>query len=190
MSQYDFSMSSSTASIIPEQGPVARAVDATNAHGDGTGGKIILESAEVQQSNTQNDGPKIIEEYPDGGRAWLVCLSVFLLHLGAWGCNLALSIYLSHYIATAEEFRDVPRSTVSLISGASMFLMLGMAPFSNYIEDLVGIRNCVALGAAINSIALYLTSLTTNITGLILTQAVLAGIGRGLVRMQHASESS
>lgn len=144
-------------------------------------------AGEVTAGNGPQHGPvRVIEVYPDGGRGWLVCFSVFLMNFGAWGCNLALSIYMSHYISEAEDFRDIPRSTTSLISGSSLSLMLIVAPFSNYIENMIGIRNCVALGAVINSLGLYLASISTRIEYLLLTQAVIAGIGRGLVRTVNA----
>ncbi|KAI9873874.1 MAG: hypothetical protein M1823_007815, partial [Watsoniomyces obsoletus] len=116
----------------------------------------------------------------DGGtRAWLQVLGSFLVFSNLWGFTFAFGSFQSYY-----ELTYIPNETssnISWIGTMGTFLLILVGVISGPLFDLGYFRSMLYLGAAIETVGVFLMSLSTQYWHIFLTQGVMLGLGNGLL---------
>jgi MFS family permease len=116
----------------------------------------------------------------DGGtRAWLQVLGSFLVFSNLWGFTFAFGSFQSYY-----ELTYIPNETpsnISWIGTMGTFLLILVGVISGPLFDLGYFRSMLYLGAAIETVGVFLMSLSTKYWHIFLTQGVMLGLGNGLL---------
>ncbi|XP_018423858.1 PREDICTED: monocarboxylate transporter 14 [Nanorana parkeri] len=121
---------------------------------------------------TQKRNPNI-----DGGWAWIVVLSSFLVHLLVMGSQMALGILNMEWL---EEFNQ-SRGLTAWVSSLTMGITLIVGPFIGLFINTCGCRKTAMIGGFLTSLGWALSALATNVHFLFFTFGVMAGIGSGMV---------
>lgn len=116
----------------------------------------------------------------DGGsRAWLQVAGSFLVFGNLWGMSFAFGSFQSYY-----ELTYIPNesaSSISWIGTVSIFLLILLGVASGPLFDLGWFRTMLVVGALTETLAVFLTSVSTTYWQLILSQGVLMGLANGLL---------
>ena len=119
-------------------------------------------------------------EAEDGGtRAWLQVLGSFLVFSNLWGFTFAFGSFQSFY-----ELDFIPNespSNISWIGTTLTFLLILVGVISGPLFDLGYFRSMLLAGAGIETVGVFLMSLSTKYFHLFLTQGVMLGLGNGLL---------
>ncbi|XP_053567434.1 monocarboxylate transporter 14 [Bombina bombina] len=113
----------------------------------------------------------------DGGWAWMVVLSSFLVHLLVIGSQMALGILNMEWL---EEFNQ-SRGLTAWVSSLSMGITLIVGPFIGLFINTCGCRKTAMIGGFLTSLGWVLSAFATNVHFLFFTFGVTAGIGSGMV---------
>ncbi|XP_075717363.1 monocarboxylate transporter 14 [Rhinoderma darwinii] len=113
----------------------------------------------------------------DGGWAWMVVLSSFLVHLLVMGSQMALGILNMEWL---EEF-DQSRGLTAWVSSLTMGITLIVGPFIGLFINTCGCRKTAMIGGFLTSLGWVLSAFATNVHFLFFTFGVTAGIGSGMV---------
>ncbi|KAK4058890.1 hypothetical protein OIO90_000336 [Microbotryomycetes sp. JL221] len=119
------------------------------------------------------------DDYPDGGRAWLVVLGAALFCCTQMAYGLTWGVFLSEL--KEGPHKDVPLSILNLVVGLSNFLMAVTSFAAGRLGELYGYKRVLA----INIILTYITMIVgafvyENLVGLFLAQGAVLGIVMGL----------
>lgn len=124
--------------------------------------------------------PPPTEPEPDGGsRAWLQVVGSFLVFGNLWGMTFAFGSFQSYYELT--YLRSESPSNISWIGTIQVFLLIVCGVLSGPWFDLGYFRSMLITGAAIETFAVFMTSLCDQYYQLFLAQGVLLGLGAGLL---------
>uniref|UniRef100_A0A8C5QRB1 Solute carrier family 16 member 14 n=1 Tax=Leptobrachium leishanense TaxID=445787 RepID=A0A8C5QRB1_9ANUR len=113
----------------------------------------------------------------DGGWAWMVVLSSFLVHLLVMGSQMALGILNMEWL---EEFGQ-SRGLTAWVSSLSMGITLIVGPFIGLFINTCGCRKTAMIGGLLTSLGWVLSAYATSVHFLFFTFGVTAGIGSGMV---------
>ncbi|XP_053160622.1 monocarboxylate transporter 14 isoform X2 [Hemicordylus capensis] len=113
----------------------------------------------------------------DGGWAWMVVLSSFLVHVLVMGSQMALGILNMEWL---EEFNQ-SRGLTAWVSSLSMGITLIVGPFIGLFINTCGCRKTAITGGILNALGWILSSYASNVHYLFVTFGVTAGIGSGMV---------
>ncbi|KAM5164870.1 monocarboxylate transporter 14 [Mantella aurantiaca] len=113
----------------------------------------------------------------DGGWAWMVVLSSFLVHLLVMGSQMALGILNMEWL---EEFNQ-SRGLTAWVSSLTMGITLIVGPFIGLFINTCGCRKTAMIGGFLTSLGWVLSAFATNVHFLFFTFGVMAGIGSGMV---------
>jgi MFS family permease len=118
---------------------------------------------------------------PDGGgRAWLQVLGSFLCFSNLWGFTFAFGSFQTYYEIT--YLPNETASTISWIGTVATFLLIVGGVISGPFFDLGYYRTMLFLGAGIETLAVFMTSLCGGkFYQLFLAQGILMGLGNGLL---------
>ncbi|XP_009999940.1 PREDICTED: monocarboxylate transporter 14 isoform X2 [Chaetura pelagica] len=124
-------------------------------------------------------GSKPIKPNPniDGGWAWMIVLSSFLVHILIMGSQMALGILNIEWL---EEFNQ-SRGLTAWVSSLSMGITLIVGPFIGLFISMCGCRRTAIIGGILNALGWILSAYASNVHYLFLTFGVTAGIGSGMV---------
>ncbi|XP_069830034.1 monocarboxylate transporter 14 [Dendropsophus ebraccatus] len=122
------------------------------------------------------DKPKVNPNI-DGGWAWMVVLSSFLVHLLVMGSQMALGILNMEWL---EEFNQ-SRGLTAWVSSLTMGITLIVGPFIGLFINTCGCRKTAMIGGFLTSLGWVLSAFATNVHFLFFTFGVTAGIGSGMV---------
>ena len=116
----------------------------------------------------------------DGGtRAWLQVLGSFLVFSNLWGFTFAFGSFQSYY-----ELTYIPNenpSNISWIGTMGTFLLIVVGVISGPLFDLGYFRSMLFVGAGMETVGVFLMSLSTRYWHIFLTQGVILGLGNGLL---------
>ncbi|XP_048810929.1 monocarboxylate transporter 14 isoform X2 [Lagopus muta] len=124
-------------------------------------------------------GSKPIKPNPniDGGWAWMIVFSSFLVHILIMGSQMALGILNMEWL---EEFNQ-SRGLTAWVSSLSMGITLIVGPFIGLFVTMCGCRKTAIIGGILNALGWILSAYASNVHYLFLTFGVTAGIGSGMV---------
>uniref|UniRef100_A0A493SZ85 Solute carrier family 16 member 14 n=1 Tax=Anas platyrhynchos platyrhynchos TaxID=8840 RepID=A0A493SZ85_ANAPP len=124
-------------------------------------------------------GSKPIKPNPniDGGWAWMIVLSSFLVHILIMGSQMALGILNMEWL---EEFNQ-SRGLTAWVSSLSMGITLIVGPFIGLFITMCGCRKTAIIGGILNALGWILSAYASNVHYLFLTFGVTAGVGSGMV---------
>ncbi|XP_069583963.1 monocarboxylate transporter 14 [Ranitomeya imitator] len=143
--------------------------------------KMCSEGAKMEKKldgkmKSKVDKPKL-DPNVDGGWAWMVVLSSFLVHLLVMGSQMALGILNMEWL---EEF-DQSRGLTAWVSSLTMGITLIVGPFIGLFINTCGCRKTAMIGGFLTSLGWVLSAFATNVHFLFFTFGVTAGIGSGMV---------
>ncbi|XXG96428.1 short-chain alcohol dehydrogenase [Hypoxylon texense] len=118
-----------------------------------------------------------IEPPPDGGRGWV---QVFVGHLAlfnTFGWFNSYGIFQDYY---TEELH-LPLSAVSWTGSVQVFLLACIGMFSGRLFDAGYFRSLIAVGSALQLVAVFTASLATEYWQLFLAQGLCGGLGAGIL---------
>ncbi|XP_009951296.1 PREDICTED: monocarboxylate transporter 14 isoform X2 [Leptosomus discolor] len=124
-------------------------------------------------------GSKPVKPNPniDGGWAWMIVLSSFLVHILIMGSQMALGILNMEWL---EEFNQ-SRGLTAWVSSLSMGITLIVGPFIGLFISMCGCRKTAIIGGILNALGWILSACASNVHYLFLTFGVTAGVGSGMV---------
>ncbi|XP_044148359.1 monocarboxylate transporter 14 isoform X1 [Bufo gargarizans] len=142
---------------------------------------MCSEGAEIEKKldrkmKGRTDKPKV-DPNIDGGWAWMVVLSSFLVHLLVMGSQMALGILNMEWL---EEFNQ-SRGLTAWVSSLTMGITLIVGPFIGLFINTCGCRKTAIIGGFLTSLGWVLSAFATNVHFLFFTFGVTAGIGSGMV---------
>ncbi|XP_063771689.1 monocarboxylate transporter 14 [Pseudophryne corroboree] len=120
---------------------------------------------------------KKVDPNIDGGWAWMVVLSSFLVHVLVMGSQMALGVLNMEWL---EEFNQ-SRGLTAWVSSLTMGITLIVGPFIGLFINTCGCRKTAIIGGFLTSLGWVLSAFATNVHFLFLTFGVTAGIGSGMV---------
>lgn len=160
-----------------------------NSHDADPGTSNTLDTEKNGPSTTTNDPEPSAdaaaaaaegEAQPDGGsRAWLQVVGSFLVFSNLWGPTFAFgsfqSYYHLHYIPNESP------SDIAWIGTFASFLLIFGGVISGPLFDRGYFRTMLLVGALVETLGMFLLSLCKTYWQIWLTQAVLMGLGNGLL---------
>lgn len=128
------------------------------------------------------------EEFPEGGRGWLVVAGTSCALNTGFGMVNAFGIYLTYY--GEEMFPDTPSSTMSLIGGLQVALVYFSGIPVRMLINKIGVQPTLAIGGFLIVLSLMMTSISTQVWHLFLAQGVTFGLGAGCCYLPAVSVPS
>ncbi|XP_004455506.2 monocarboxylate transporter 14 isoform X2 [Dasypus novemcinctus] len=121
---------------------------------------------------------KTLKPHPDidGGWAWMMVLSSFLVHILIMGSQMALGVLNVEWL---EEFHQ-SRGLTAWVSSLSMGITLIVGPFIGFFINTCGCRWTAIIGGVVNSLGWVLSAYAANVHYLFITFGVTAGFGSGM----------
>ncbi|XP_068960730.1 monocarboxylate transporter 14 isoform X1 [Petaurus breviceps papuanus] len=113
----------------------------------------------------------------DGGWAWMIVLSSFVVHILIMGSQMALGVLNMEWL---EEFHQ-SRGLTAWVSSLSMGITLIVGPFIGLFINTCGCRKTAIIGGILNALGWVLSAYATNVHYLFITFGVAAGFGSGMV---------
>ncbi|XP_045200630.2 monocarboxylate transporter 13-like [Mercenaria mercenaria] len=113
----------------------------------------------------------------DGGWAWVVLISSFLLHMMSYGLAWSTGVYNVIFL---EEFGQ-PKSVTAWAGSLPTAVMYGSGPIASMLSNKYGFRPVIMVGGLMVSAGLILSFFATNLFVLFFTFGVLTGAGLGVV---------
>ncbi|KAI0905315.1 major facilitator superfamily domain-containing protein [Ustulina deusta] len=128
----------------------------------------------------EEPSPASSSDFPDGGRqAWLTVLGAWFCLFASYGFISSAGVYQDYY--ETHLLSQYSPSTISWIPALQLFALSALAPFVGVFFDSYGPRVPVALGSFLVILGLMTQSLSTQYYQLILSQAICAGLGMGMI---------
>ncbi|SMY23223.1 unnamed protein product [Zymoseptoria tritici ST99CH_1A5] len=126
-----------------------------------------------------DDEEETLELIDGGTRAWLQVAGSFLVFGNLFGFVFAFGTFQSYYELT--YLPSTSASNIAWIGTVALFLLLFVGSLSGPLFDRGYFRTMLLLGAAIETLGVFLVSISTTYWQLMLTQGVLMGLGNGLL---------
>lgn len=120
---------------------------------------------------------QLIPTPPDGGWGWVIVASSFMLNLIVDGVCYSFGLWLTQFIEYFNASSGQAAMVGSLMAG--FYLLIG--PVASALTNKYGCRPVSIAGSIITSLAFLLSVFSPNISVLIMTYGVVAGIGFGLM---------
>lgn len=125
-----------------------------------------------------NIGEKDQDEFPEGGRGWLVVVGGFFILVTTFGMVNTFGQYQYYY---EKEFKNENSGTIALIGSLQpAIIYLTSIPVIGIINS-IGVNKTLLIGTTIITIALILLSFCKSIWEFYLVQGVLFGFGAGIM---------
>lgn len=113
----------------------------------------------------------------DGGWAWVVLISSFLLHVMTYGLAWSTGVYNVIFL---EEFGQ-PKSVTAWAGSLPTAAMYGIGPIASMLTNKYGFRRVIMVGGVMASAGLCISYFAHNLYVLFFTFGVLTGSGLGIV---------
>lgn len=138
-----------------------------------------LAAAAVQPIPLATTLPPPEPEVDGGLRAWLQVLGSFLAFSNLWGFAFAFGTFQSYYELTYLPHDSA--SSIAWIGTISTFLLIMCGVISGPLFDLGHFRAMLLVGATLETLAVFLMSVSHTYWQLLLTQGVMMGLVNGLL---------
>lgn len=127
--------------------------------------------SDIEHASAQPD------QIPDGGLiAWVQVALMHIVFFNTWGVANGYGIFQQYYTQTL----DLSESAASWIGSVQVFLLFFIGVFAGRLTDGGYFRVIFSLGAFLQVLGVFMTSLATNYWQIFLAQAFCLGIGNGL----------
>ncbi|XP_058455103.1 monocarboxylate transporter 2 isoform X4 [Malaya genurostris] len=114
---------------------------------------------------------------PDGGYGWVIVFASFMCNMIVDGIAYTFGVFLNDFAKYFGEGKGTVAWVGSLLSG--MYLSAG--PVVSALANKYGCRAVCIAGSIISCVAFALSTLSTNVTMMMLTYGVMGGIGFGFI---------
>ncbi|KAG5368159.1 putative transporter ESBP6 [Yarrowia sp. C11] len=128
------------------------------------------------------------EEFPEGGRGWLVVAGTSCALNTGFGMVNAFGIYMTYY--GQEMFPNTSSSTMSLIGGLQVSVVYFSSIPVRMLINKLGVQPVLAIGGFLIVLSLMMTSISTQVWHLFLAQGVTFGLGAGCCYLPAVSVPS
>ncbi|KAL4220587.1 hypothetical protein ACF0H5_020984 [Mactra antiquata] len=113
----------------------------------------------------------------DGGWAWVVLLSSFLLHVMSYGLAWSTGVYNVIFLDTFDQ----PKSVTAWAGSLPTAMMYAIGPIASMLTNKYGFRRVIIVGGVMVSAGLCLSFFAESLYVLFFTFGVLTGAGLGIV---------
>ncbi|XP_058821435.1 monocarboxylate transporter 3-like isoform X2 [Topomyia yanbarensis] len=139
-------------------------------------------TAELQDEVSPEDDDGMCEYHdmpppPDGGYGWVIVFASFMCNMIVDGIAYTFGVFLNDFAKYFGEGKGTVAWVGSLLSG--MYLSAG--PVVSALANKYGCRAVCIAGSIISCVAFALSTLSTNVTMMMLTYGVMGGIGFGFI---------
>ncbi|EDS37193.1 monocarboxylate transporter 3 [Culex quinquefasciatus] len=139
-------------------------------------------TAELQEEASPEDddgmcGYHDMPPPPDGGYGWVIVFASFMCNMIVDGIAYTFGVFLNDFVEYFGEGKGTVAWVGSLLSG--MYLSAG--PVVSALTNKYGCRTVCIAGSIISCVAFALSTLSTNVTMMMLTYGVMGGIGFGFI---------
>ncbi|ODV61205.1 MFS general substrate transporter, partial [Ascoidea rubescens DSM 1968] len=124
-------------------------------------------------------GEADLNEFPEGGRGWLVILGCTCISIMTYGMINAYGVFQTYYATTL--FPTHSSLVLSLIGSVQTTLVYMIAPFSVPLTFALSARVSCALGGSLMIISFFLLPRCTQYYQVFLCQGVCYGLGGGIM---------
>ena len=114
---------------------------------------------------------------PDGGWGWVICFSSFMCNLILDGIAYTFGVLLPPLVRAF----DSDRSTVAWVGSLLAGVYLTSGPIVGGLVNKFGCRPVCISGAFVSCLGIALSTVSPNVTVLMLTYGVIGGFGLGLI---------
>lgn len=114
---------------------------------------------------------------PDGGYGWVIVFASFMCNMIVDGIAYTFGVFLNDFVQYFGEGKGTVAWVGSLLSG--MYLSAG--PVVSALANKYGCRAVCIAGSIISCVAFALSTLSPNVTVMMLTYGVMGGIGFGFI---------
>lgn len=122
-------------------------------------------------------GERDTQEFPEGGRGWLVVAGTWVIMATSFGLVSAYGVYQSHYL---EQYPSTSQSVLTMVGSLQPFMIyISGAPAVALIKKW-GAQVVVAISGVVLVLSLMMIPLCNSVWQLFLAQGVLYGFGSGL----------
>ncbi|KAI8136926.1 major facilitator superfamily domain-containing protein [Fennellomyces sp. T-0311] len=149
---------------------------------------VIDKKSEADDNDPRNKWAKndAYDSGPDGGlTGWLVIVGSFLGYFTSFGTEMSWGTRILQDYFEREVFHDIPDAQFQLsFAGTIIGLMLNvMGPLYQILAARYGVRPVLIMGVLLMVLGLQLSSITSQIWHLYLTQGFLFGLGAAFLYM-------
>ncbi|CAH0046662.1 unnamed protein product [Clonostachys solani] len=135
-----------------------------------------VETRDEEESPPTSPSPT--SEPPDGGvQAWTQVAMGWIVMVISWGWVNSFGGFQAYYI---DELPESP-STISWIGSVQAWLTFSTGAFSGRLLDAGFFTPALLVGAVLQLVGIFLTSISTKYWQLLLTQGILTGFGGGIL---------
>ncbi|XP_065084865.1 uncharacterized protein LOC135707064 isoform X2 [Ochlerotatus camptorhynchus] len=139
-------------------------------------------TADLQDEVSPEDDDGMCEYHdmpppPDGGYGWVIVFASFMCNMIVDGIAYTFGVFLNEFVQYFGEGKGTVAWVGSLLSG--MYLSAG--PVVSALANKYGCRAVCIAGSIISSVAFALSTLSPNVTVMMLTYGVMGGIGFGFI---------
>lgn len=136
---------------------------------------------EQKEQNTDMEAPNaapVASPPPDGGlTAWMQVLAGHLIVFNTWGYIISFGIFQPYY----QEQLSLDPSAVSWIGSVQICLVFLVGTFSGRLFDAGYFKPMLFVGAALQLLGIFTTSVATEYYQLFLAQGICQGLGSGII---------
>ncbi|KAF7117319.1 hypothetical protein CNMCM5793_006068 [Aspergillus hiratsukae] len=119
-----------------------------------------------------------VGDAPDGGlTAWLQVLCGHLIVFNVWGYINSYGIFQAYYVTALDR----NASDISWVGSLQIFFVYFLGTFSGRATDAGYLRTVLVVGLFLQLLGVFMTSLSSSYSQLLLSQGVCQGIGDGLL---------
>lgn len=137
----------------------------------------VSRSISDQEDTMTTGGEKDQEEFPEGGRGWIVIIGTFLMMFTTYGLINSFGIYQDIY---ERKFPDTQPSIISLIGALQPSIVYLASIIVEPLANSIGIRYTLCLASIVMVVSFMLMSICKQVWQLFLTQGILYGFGAGI----------
>ncbi|XP_062714083.1 monocarboxylate transporter 14 isoform X2 [Aedes albopictus] len=139
-------------------------------------------TADLQDEASPEDDDGMCEYHdmpppPDGGYGWVIVFASFMCNMIVDGIAYTFGVFLNDFVDYFGEGKGTVAWVGSLLSG--MYLSAG--PVVSALANKYGCRAVCIAGSVISCVAFALSTLSPNVTVMMLTYGVMGGIGFGFI---------
>ncbi|XP_050361709.1 monocarboxylate transporter 12 [Nymphalis io] len=141
------------------------------------GVKSAKNGSSSQAVETSREGSESLPPPPDGGWGWMVVFASFMIHIVTDGMTYSFGVFYAEFLTYFNEGKGKTAWIVSILVGVT----LSSGPISSSFVNRWGCRSVTVAGALLSATCVTLSAFANNVTTLIFTVGIGAGVGFGLI---------